>query len=202
MARHNRGVMLRGMMQSKRGRGGKAGGKAGKRGLGDAAREQLVSAHALVEAGNHAEAADAFGTLSAIASERGRPQIAAWLALRGATSKLESGDVSGSVEAARVGIDHAEGISEKKRVGRFFGRFVKNLRNEDADAAKELADETRRRFGLKTLPVPTDGVSPNRAQRRSLPKHCDGCGTKIDGSTILFEDDGTADCPTCGYVLL
>ncbi|MCB9673913.1 MAG: hypothetical protein H6737_02290 [Alphaproteobacteria bacterium] len=189
------------MTQGTKGRGGKAGGKAGKRALGDGARKQIADAHALEEAGKHADAAQAFAQLGEIAAERGQHAIGAYLALRGASALLRSGDAAAAVEAARAGIAHAEGISEKKRVGRHFGRFVRDLRSEDADVATALSDEVKTRFGLKTLPTPGDGVAPNRAQRRSLPKACAGCGTPLDAATIRFEDDGTVDCPACGHPL-
>ncbi|MEZ4317673.1 MAG: hypothetical protein R3F61_09215 [Myxococcota bacterium] len=201
MARQMNGVVLRGMTQGQRGRGGKAGGKEGKRALGDGARKAIAEAHALEQAGKHAEAAAEFAKLGAIAGERGKHNIGAFLALRGASALLEAGDVAGAVEAARAGITHAEGTSENKRVGRFYARFVKNVRSADADAAASLTDEVKRRFGLKSLPTPGDGVAPNRAQRRGLPKSCSGCGTPIDAAEIRFEEDGTSDCPACGEIV-
>jgi hypothetical protein len=201
MGREGRGVMLRSMQQGQKGRGAKAGGKAGKRALGDGARKAIADAHALADAGKHAEAAAAYAQMGHIAAERGKHNVGAFLALRGATALLDAGDLAGALEAAREGIAHAEGVAEKKRVGRFFARFIKSMRTDHGDAATELSDEVKRRFGLKTLPVPGEGTTPNRAQRRSLPKQCTGCGTPLDGGAIRFEDDGTADCPACGHII-
>ncbi len=50
--------MLRSMQGNARGRGGRAGGKAGKRSLGEGARKAIADAPAAAEAGNHAEAAE------------------------------------------------------------------------------------------------------------------------------------------------
>jgi len=201
MARQSRGVMLRSMAKGQRGRGEKAGGKAGKRGLGEGARKAISDAKALAEAGKHTEAAEAFSKLATIAAGRAKANIAAFLALRGASSLLENNDLPGAISAAREGIAHAEGISESKRVARFYAGFIQTLKKDHPDEAAELATEVKKRFGLKILPSPGEGTTANRAQRRSMPKACPGCGTPIDSKTVRFEDDGTADCPACGDTL-
>lgn len=200
MARNARGVMERAMRAGTRGKGGRAGGKAGKRTLGDRAREQLREATAQ-GAKEPAAASEKLLELAEIANQRGMPQVAAYLALRSSELKLDAGENDGAFVAARAAVGHAEGIAEQKRVGRFFTRTLKKLKKADEEAASELAQTARSQLGLKKLPTPGERMKPNRAQRRMLPKACSVCGTKLDAKELEFEDDGTMDCPTCGATI-
>lgn len=198
MSRESRGILQRSMQQAQRGRSGRAGGKEGKRTLGPRAREAVVAAHEASAKGEHADAAAQFASLGGIAYERGLFGVAGFFATRAAHAHLAAGDPAAALEAARAGLTHAEGVPDKRRVARPFARLHKAMHAVDADAAAKLADETRERFGLKTLPVPGEGATPNRAQRRSLPRLCDSCGAATADLELRFEDDGSLDCPRCG----
>lgn len=188
------------MRAGSRGRGGRAGGKEGKRGLGERAREQLHEAWTLGTS-DPGGAGEKFLELAEIANQRGMPQVAAYLALQAAELKLEAGENDGAFVAGRAAVGHAEGIAEKKRVGRFFTRTLGKLRKADEDAAKELAETARSQLGLKKLPTPGERIQPNRAQRRTLPRACGVCGVDLDAKALEFEDDGTMDCPSCGATI-
>lgn len=197
MPRNARGVMARAMSAGQRGKGGRAGGKEGKRGLGDRAREAIHEAASMAST-DPAGAAERFLEFAGVADERGMAQVATFLALRACDTHTAAGDGAAAVAAGRVAVGFAEGMAEKKRVGRFFVRSLKRLEAVDKDGSSELAEFARKQLGLKKLPTPGERLSPNRAQRRSLPKSCSSCGLQVDGAAIEFEDDGTVDCPQCG----
>lgn len=188
--------MQRAMRAGARGKGGRAGGKEGKRQLGPRAREAVREAVELGEK-DPAGGATRFLELAEIAEKRGMSRVAAFLALRASRLRIQAKDASGALDAGRAAVGFAEGVSDTKRVGRFFARTCKVLKKLDSGAGDELASHARKQLGLKKLP---DGerIKPNRSQRRSLAKECNGCGTPIDGASIEFEDDGTVDCPECG----
>lgn len=195
MARTSRGVMIRATQSSVRGRGGKAGGKAGKRTLGDGARQAMTEAFANKDAGALVE-------LATIAGQRGRPAASAHLAVQAGLLALESGDVEASVEHARKGIELAEGVANKRRVSRKFWPLLDALAEKDAAAADALRGEIKTRFGLKLVPRAGKTITPNRSQRRALPKFCGSCGAPIDKSTVEFVEDGTLDCALCGDAIV
>lgn len=197
MSRQPRGTMNR-SMSNQRGRGGKAGGKAGKRTLGDGVREALVAALAQAEAGQHAEAAAALKDIAATAGSRGKPAAAATISVHGAIAALNGGDQQEALSIAKSGVDLSAGVAETRRVARKFIPFFDALAAVDAGAADAFKATTRTSFGLKLIPRPGEMVKPNRAQRRSLPKTCPCCAVKLDADTISFFDDGSLDCPLCG----
>lgn len=197
MSRQPRGTMSR-SMSNQRGRGGKAGGKAGKRTLGEGVREALLAAVAQAEAGQHADAANAMRDIAQTAGNRGKPAAAASISVQGAQAALAGGDQQLALSIAQAGVELSAGVAETRRVARKFAPFIDALAAVDADAAASFEASTRSAYGLKLIPRPGATVKPNRAQRRSLPKACPCCGVKLDASTIEFVDDGTLDCPLCG----
>ncbi|MCB9670131.1 MAG: hypothetical protein H6736_17305 [Alphaproteobacteria bacterium] len=190
--------MIRSMQANQRGRGGKAGGKAGKRTLGDGARDALHAAGAKAAAGEHGAAATAYAELARIAESRGRPGAAAHIAVQGALAALAGGDRDQALAIAREGVTLASGVADQRRVARKFVPFIDALSRDDADAAAAFREEAKKGFGLKLIPAPGETVTPNRAQRRSLPKACGTCGEPVDSATVVFQDDGTCDCALCG----
>lgn len=197
MSRESRGVLLRSMQQGTN-RAGRAGGKEGKRALGPRARDAVAAAHDAAASGDHAAAAEAFASLSTIANERGLAAPSTFFACQAGLAHVAAGKASDALEAARAGIAHGEAAPEKRRLARPFTRLHKALQGLDADAASTLSAEVRERFGLKSLPAVGDGATPNRAQRRSLPKACACCGAATSALELRFEADGTLDCPRCG----
>jgi hypothetical protein len=193
--------MLRTMQTAQQGRSGRAGGKEGKRALGERAREDVVEAHAASDRGDHGVAASAFASLGAIAQDRGLHGVGAYFATRAGLAHVALGEATAALEVARAGIGYAETVADKRRIARPFARLHKALSALDADAASALAAEVRERFGLKTLPTLGEGATPNRAQRRALPKACGCCGAASADLTLRFEDDGSVDCPRCGEPL-
>lgn len=188
------------MRAGNRGRGGRAGGKEGKRALGQRAQE-LVREAATLGTTDPAGGAEKYLELADIAGDRGMPQVAAFLALRAAELRLDAGENDGAFLAGRVAVGHAEGIAEKKRVGRFFTRTLRKLKKADEDATRELAETARSQLGLKKLPTPGERIKPNRAQRRTLPKSCGVCAGDLDLGSLELEDDGTIECPACGATI-
>lgn len=192
--------MLRSVQAGMRGRGGKAGGKAGKRTLGPAAREILHGALASEAAGDHAAAAEAFVGMARTAESRGRPAAAAHVAVRGALAALQGGDVEQALAIGREGLTLAAGVAEQRRVARKFQPLIGAF--EGHEAASGFGDEVKKAFGLKLVPAAGETVKPNRAQRRALPKLCPTCGEPIDRSSVELQDDGSFDCTLCGDAVL
>jgi hypothetical protein len=193
--------MSRSMQTNTRGRGGKAGGKAGKRTLGDGARQALLDAYAAADAGRHGDAADAFEALAKTAADRGKPAAAAHISVHGALAALAGDDLSRAVAIGEAGLELSAGVADQRRVARKFWPFVDALKAADADAGASFLEATRTAFGLKLIPRPGEQVKPNRAQRRALPKACPTCGHPIDAADVHFHDDGTLDCAVCGAAI-
>lgn len=190
--------MLRSMQAGTRGRGGKAGGKAGKRTLGEAARDAMRAAVAKQEAGEHAAASEGYLEMARVAESRGKPASAAHLAVKGALSAHAGGDADAALTAGREGLTLAAGVAEQRRVARKFLPLITAL----GDAGEGFGDEVKKAFGLKVLPAVGDSIQPNRAQRRALPKACPTCGEAVDRSSVELQDDGALDCGLCGDAIL
>jgi len=179
-------------------RGGRR--EAGTR-LGDRARERLRGAHDLATSGDHEAAAAELSTLAGIARKRGLHRIAVHLGTRAAAQHVRAGDLAAMNAAADQAIDDAKADGDQPRSARAFGRVVQLLASGDhEEAAEALSSRVREGLGVAAKP-PGDGPTVNRAMRRSLPKKCPTCETRVRAESVDFNDDGSADCGVCGAVL-
>jgi hypothetical protein len=179
------------------------GGRRGGGGLGPRAREQLASARALAQSGQHAEAAAAYTRMAGIARERGMPRMAATLSARAAESHARAGDRQGLVAATEAAIGDAKIEADADHASRTFGDLLSSLKEtEFAGAAPEMEGAIRQALGVAPTPPPAEGTpAVSRSVRRHLPTACDACGAPVSSAELRFNDRGDADCPYCGSIL-
>ncbi len=170
--------------------------------LGDMARERLRGAHELATAGSHAEAAAELGAMAEIARGRGLHRIAVHVGAGAASQAAKAGDFDGAARFTRAAIEDAKADGDKPRTARAFGRVIRALQDADqGELATTLGAEIRAGAGIGAKVADGEPAKVNRSMRRSLPKACPTCGSKVDADAVVFNEDASVDCPVCGDVL-
>ena len=163
---------------------------------------RLAQAHKQRKDGDFAGAAETFMHMAAKANEAGKHGIAVHLAIQAARCLSANGDEAGATAHGATAVGYATPMQQRKKVATRFGKFVQRLRAKDhGTAADAIEADARERLGLGKLPEPGTGAVVNRAARRGLPKNCGVCAARVEPAKVLFDEDGSADCRSCGAVL-
>lgn len=159
---------------------------------------RLADAHRLMEAGQPAAAAQAFGDLAQQAAHDGQFRRAWQLHLRAADVYAQVGDGDRALAEARAGLAWLKRLGRAARAGAVGERVAASLRaaglNAPAEAlARELA-------GLPSAPAAAETAPAS--DRGRLPARCPQCGGPIRSDDVDWIDDQSAECPYCGSTVL
>lgn len=193
-----RGRPMMGLGQGPTVRGGRRA--MGQR-LGPNARAQLLEAHQLKQAGRFAEAAARFDQMGAIARERARPRMSAYLFAQAAQCHARAGNQQALIASTQNAVADAKLEGDADHSARTFGELVGSLQGTAFAGAKPQI-ESAIRDALGVAPAaPAAPAAANRSQQRSLPGECEACGAPVSATLVKFTAEGHADCPYCGSIL-
>ena len=168
--------------------------------LGPNVRAQLMEAHELKRSGRFAEAAARFDQMAAIARERDRRRMSAYLFAQAAQWHARAGSQQALIASTQNAIQDAKLEGDPDHSARTFGELLGSLQGTAFAAAKPQL-ETAIRDALGVAPVASAPAVANRSQQRSLPGECEACGAPVSAGLVKFTAEGHADCPYCGSIL-
>jgi hypothetical protein len=166
----------------------------------EGAREELMRANQLAEAGNYSEAGEAFTRMSLLAEQHNFPGRAATLAARAALVYLQGGDVEGALASARRAMQVSASMGNVQRIAGWGHRFLSELDQRDytaqASSFRMEVDLVLRRFGVSMAEVAQEPQS-----RGQLPARCLACLGPVRSDEVDWIDQGSASCAYCGSTL-
>lgn len=167
--------------------------------LGDVARQRLQEAKEHYREGRYAEAAALFERMASVARERGMPRVATHLGARAAASHAQLGQAEAFDQWLEHAVVDAKQDGDPDRSARTFGQLLQVIEGTPlADRADAVRDTVRSQVGVTPRVPESDDTPINRSVRRHLPAKCGSCGAPVDANEVMFNDDGSVDCPTCG----
>jgi len=163
-------------------------------------RRQLRRAHALMENGDHAQAAQIFSRLATEALDRGRLQVAPRLFLQAGHAYL----LGGQLEA---GVQHAQrGLELLAEAGRW--AILHNAGQRAIGILKETGNpqqaEELEAWLKRTLPEhfePGQADPSLRHARGKLPAKCPYCGATLRPDEVTWLRPESAQCDYCGSIV-
>ncbi len=129
--------------------------------------------------------------------------MAAHLQLRAANAHLDASDPETCLSAAAIALEQGVQHTHRRRIVWKFARLVGRLRDGGHESASDALEQSAREgLGVQKLRGPAGDVTVNRRMRRNLPKSCPTCGVPVEATRIEFDEDGAAECESCGVVLV
>jgi len=151
---------------------------------------RLRRAHAFLQAGQQAEAAEVFESVADEAADQGLPP-AAPLSVEAGTAWILAGEVERGLALAERGLDWLREGEAGTRLAILRDRVVAALR-QTGHAAEATALAQKYAGGAPAPPPPT---------RAHLPAACPHCGGRVRPDEVEWIDPATAVCDYCGSVL-
>lgn len=168
--------------------------------LGAGTRAKLQEAHQFKAGGQSAEAAARFDEVAGVASDRGFPRMASYLAAQAAQCHAKAGNQQGFLAATEKAIAEGKLEADSDHAARTFGELLAGLQDTGfAAAVPELEGAIRQALGV--APHPPGTAQPNRSRQRHLPSECEACGGKVSAELVKYNEIGQADCPYCSSIL-
>ena len=150
----------------------------------------LQRANQLMEAGDHAGAAQAYGELARGAESR-FPQRAPLLFMAAGRAAIYSGQTRAGMEHLRHGLGLLSDQGRIPRMRAFGQRALEELR------ARDLQTEADEIAALLNAYHPQD-IPSAPAKRPILPTHCPACGGAVRPDEVEWLDEISAECAYCG----
>jgi len=151
---------------------------------------RLRAAHALLQAGDYAQAAGAFETIAEEAGTLGLP-LAAPLSVEAGVAWILAGELGRGLTIAERGLDWLHEGEPGPRVAMLRDRVLEALQKTGH------ASETNallQKYAAHTSP-------PLTVPRGHLPASCPQCGGRVRPDEVEWVDGSTAVCDYCGSIL-
>ncbi len=151
---------------------------------------RLRRAHALLQAGEYAQAAEAFEPIAEEAGTLGLP-LAAPLSVEAGVAWILAGELDRGLTSAERGLDWLHEGEAGPRVAILRGRVVEALRK--TGHTTEATALVQKYAGGPSLPT--------ASARGRLPASCPQCGGRVRPDEVEWVDASTAVCDYCGSIL-
>lgn len=167
--------------------------------LAEPARRALMHAHRLMEAGNYAEAAQAFELLASEAQARGMLNRAPQLYFQASRAHMLAGQLPAALESLYKGLGLLAEAQRWQGLYKAGLRAVAELKQQghakEAEQVQAWIDAA-----VKDHPEAKQAAlaAPAPGRPRRIPAKCPFCGGSIKPNEVEWLDDSTAECPYCG----
>jgi hypothetical protein len=167
----------------------------------DAARNELIRANHLLDAGHPAEAAAIFANISSLAEQHNFPGRAAQLAARAAHAFLQAQDAQHGVASARRAMRLSITVGDWPRAVKLGQRTLAELEahgfKDEANALRQEIEQHLTQHGLSL----TQATPLEAALKLHLPAQCPSCLGPVRSDEVDWIDDTSATCSYCGSTL-
>ncbi len=153
---------------------------------------ELRRANELMEAGHHAQAAEAFEKIARRADARRRSR-APHFHLRAGRAYILAGNIENGMPHIKKGLASFAAKGQREPLNRFGQRALVELKELGyAAQAQEIDDYLSDKLPEKA--TPPQRISQIKA---TLPTHCPGCGAPLRTDEVDWIDQHTAECIYC-----
>jgi hypothetical protein len=168
----------------------------------DAARQQMMQANKLLEAGHHSEAAEIFARLSIEAEQHNMLLRAAQLAARSASGFLQAERLAPAVRQGKRAANLSFRFGDPAMTARIARRMMEELEQRGhTREAQQIGDELDSRLrllGLSLADAPAGSIPTAGAD---LPGACPACGGPVRPDEVHWFDETSLECAYCGTVI-